>query len=99
MLISDYASAFFFARRTRVTFRSPAHLNTVAIFWIVHPATRKLRFHSIRKNTELRDRSHSVKARKNFGLSKNTAQKTKARQCRAFAVVTFWLVYFASLAI
>jgi hypothetical protein len=99
MPISDYANAFFFARRTRVTLKSCSAPDCSGDLFENASFSVHAALSLFRKSTGFRCPSQSVKARKNFCPRKIPHEKQKARHRRAFAVLGFRLAYFASLAI
>jgi hypothetical protein len=101
MPISDYANAFFFAHRKRVTLRGVERGGEVAIIYF-----RSVRDHQAtsigRGHRELLKPPSDVgpknPLRRNFGVARcNTGTKRKARHCWAFLPMSFLISSFRQL--
>jgi hypothetical protein len=82
--ISDYASAFFFAHRKRVTFKQAfAHGCRGAVLEGASLRMQAGAF-TLRKAPGFRGHNPKTKCASSSDREKNAAPKTKARRCRAF---------------
>jgi len=93
MPISDYANAFFFVHRTRVTFKSRGARDCTGDLFESASFSARCAF----TVSQQRWLSRPVAIRKNaeeISSAENTARKTKARRCRAFGklLALGWLI-------